>query len=511
MKNKLTPPSLPLQILVWFCPSALYEGIEGDLLEQYENDLNVSGEKKAKLRLYWNVLKFFRPGILFRRTSLFKFTKLFTFMDILASYLKIALRTMKHHKAITSVNMMGLAVCMSAGLMIIMIVKTSRSYDQFHPHAERTYRIITYDDESNIEGWSPVPLANEVANYPFVENSLTIITSANSEVVRADKVEIPVRTAFTENSFFKIFGFRLSSGDEATALINPYSSVITEEASKKIFGTSDPLGKVIEIGNWGSFTVTGVIAHHEEKSAIASEIFISKASLHPLILHQQVPHDLNHWNTNYESNTYVLLKTSNDRIAFQKALDKISERVVIKNKQTDTRVLIYFTALGLTEIPPAVTRNIGGIGFGMSIMDMITSGSFALLFVLLAIFNYTHLTAARVNEAALQKITIALRIRIAAQIFAESILVAVFASLVAFFVARFIPLSPLLKDRIDFTNLDVTLSLYFLVFALLVGFMAGLFPTIVLSKIKPLQAIRNLLKLFKIASRNLANAATVMK
>jgi hypothetical protein len=62
--NKI-PPRLTHRFLNWFCPPSLYEGIEGDLLEQYEEDVKLVGEKKAKKRLMWNdfgVLSFLIPG-----------------------------------------------------------------------------------------------------------------------------------------------------------------------------------------------------------------------------------------------------------------------------------------------------------------------------------------------------------------------------------------------------------------------------------------------------------------
>jgi putative ABC transport system permease protein len=503
MSNEKNQPKSILRFLAWFCPASLYESIEGDLLEQFEVDVIEVGEKKASRRLFWNLLTFFRPGILFRNTSLFKFTNLLLLMDMLINYLKITLRSIKRHKTISFINIAGLAVCMSVGLLIIMLIKTQRSYDQFHPHPERTYRVLTHFNDFGLEGWSPIPLAAELANYPFVENTLSILTLSQTQVALSGKQEINIRTAFTENSFFELFGFKLASGDETSALTNPYSSIITEEASKKLFGTADPLGKVIEIKNWGRYMVTGVIANHNEKSHITSEVFISKATLPSLILNQLISFDLDSWHSNFESNTYVLLKSGDDRNLFQYALDQISNRTILKNEKTDEPLSIHFTALGLKEIPPPIFDTTGGINFGMTTVDMLAFSSFGLLFVLLAVFNYTNLTVARAfaraKEVGVRKITGALRIQIATQIFVESILLSFFALVISFFIARFIPISSGLKESIDFTNLDIMLFVYCSAFALFVGFMAGLFPAIILSKIKPLQAIGNLLntKLFK--------------
>lgn len=66
MSNPQHPPQRALRFLEWFCPPALYEGIEGDLLEAFEDDVKEVGVKKARQRLIWGVLRFFRPEIILR-------------------------------------------------------------------------------------------------------------------------------------------------------------------------------------------------------------------------------------------------------------------------------------------------------------------------------------------------------------------------------------------------------------------------------------------------------------
>src|SRR5436189_5029693 len=77
-----------LRLLGWFCPPALYEGIEGDLLEKYERDLRVKEKFRAQWGLALAVLKFFRPGIMLRNE--FRARLINTIM--LENYLKVAAR-----------------------------------------------------------------------------------------------------------------------------------------------------------------------------------------------------------------------------------------------------------------------------------------------------------------------------------------------------------------------------------------------------------------------------------
>src|SRR6478736_2983646 len=60
---KSYPQRFALRLLKWFCPSNLFEMIEGDLIEQYEADVEQFGEGRAKAKLAWNAINFFRLGI----------------------------------------------------------------------------------------------------------------------------------------------------------------------------------------------------------------------------------------------------------------------------------------------------------------------------------------------------------------------------------------------------------------------------------------------------------------
>ena len=57
---------LIFKLLRWFCPHHLYEEIEGDLIQRFYRDVKKLGEAKAKTRLIWNTMRFFRPGIILR-------------------------------------------------------------------------------------------------------------------------------------------------------------------------------------------------------------------------------------------------------------------------------------------------------------------------------------------------------------------------------------------------------------------------------------------------------------
>src|SRR5436190_21651954 len=107
-----------LKVLSWFCPPALMEGIEGDLMEQYEEDMRLVGETVAKRRLLFNVIRFLRPGILLRNHFSFELIQ----YAMLKSYWIIALRNIRKSKVFSAINIFGLGIGIAAVLLILQFV-----------------------------------------------------------------------------------------------------------------------------------------------------------------------------------------------------------------------------------------------------------------------------------------------------------------------------------------------------------------------------------------------------
>ncbi len=124
------------QFLAWFCPAQLYEGIEGDVLEQFEKDVKEIGVIKAKRRLMWNVIRFLRPGIILRN----KFSPLINTIMI-GNYFKVASRNILKRKLYSFINAFGLSIGIAFCLLIYLFIQDENSFDQFHVNKEEIYRI----------------------------------------------------------------------------------------------------------------------------------------------------------------------------------------------------------------------------------------------------------------------------------------------------------------------------------------------------------------------------------
>src|SRR6478736_6183719 len=98
---------------------------------------------------------------------------------MIKSYFKIAIRNLSKNRLISFINIFGLGLSMSIGMMIMVRLQDQLSYDRFHPHPERTYRVINGYNKRNGEQWkmasTPLPLnAALVGNTNIIENSVNV-------------------------------------------------------------------------------------------------------------------------------------------------------------------------------------------------------------------------------------------------------------------------------------------------------------------------------------------------
>ena len=129
-----------VRFLRWFCPPSLIEGIEGDVVEEFETNRLCYGEGKATRMLVLNVLKFFRPGILFRN----KITHPAMNLILIVNYFKISWRYLSKNKTFAAINILGLATGMAVALLLYEYTTFEQSFDSFHTHADQIYRVTTH-------------------------------------------------------------------------------------------------------------------------------------------------------------------------------------------------------------------------------------------------------------------------------------------------------------------------------------------------------------------------------
>src|SRR5438132_4770893 len=139
-QNKISPPRWAAKLLSWYCKPELLEDLQGDLNEYFERNIKSRGIRRAKLIYILDVFKFFRPYTIRKP----EFVNLLINWIMLGSYIKTTGRNLVRNKLFSSINIIGLAVSMSVGLLMIAFLNDLLSYDRFHVKADRIYRVISH-------------------------------------------------------------------------------------------------------------------------------------------------------------------------------------------------------------------------------------------------------------------------------------------------------------------------------------------------------------------------------
>lgn len=389
------------------------------------------------------------------------------------------LRDMKKNKLFTVINISGLAVGMACAMLIFLWVEFELSHDDFHLNKNEIYK-VSYKNESYT---GPGPLASYLKKeFPEIKEATPFLHRGNCKMTQNNKGYFS-QGSYVDQSFFDIFSFPLIKGNSKTLLTDPNSIVITQKLAKRIFGTDDPIGKVILLDDGylertESMTITGILkdipvnTHFKVTGENKFEFLIPFKRIDKWVQ--------NNWKVNMVE-TYVLLNTGVNK----KIIDQKIAGVVTKQ---NPKVKID---LSLVPLKNCYLYNIDGGGRFQNIYLF----SFVALFILMiAGINYINLSTVRSekwsNQIAVKKILGASKRILVKQFLIESVFFTYISMLVALILT--IILLPTL-NRLFNSNLQLQYFSFHLIIIILlplfIGLLAGIYPAFILSSTKPLNIL----------------------
>jgi putative ABC transport system permease protein len=507
-QQSIEPPRFAVRFLHWFCPPQLIESIEGDLIQQFEDDLVTLTENEeatirtARRRFIINVLRFFRPEIFLRN----KFSLQLFQTVMVKNYIKVARRNMMKRKLYSFINAFGLSIGIAFCMLIFLYIEDERSFDQFHTNKHRIYRLEekSYDvwqpDPSrpyNESAYLPSPLLQAVKDeVPEVQYGTRFNDGWNGAMRYQDKV-FTEKFALADADFFKMFSFRLLKGNREKLFQNPNEIVITPEIAEKYFGKENPLGKTVSLflGKEKLFTVTGVIEGPPANSSIDFKMLV------PIQSKPNYEADLTKWG-NFSYPMFIQLSENADATQLAGKFDQVvnkymGDRLVKWRKEGNVPDSVKVFELKYTALPDIHMKTSIGWHKVSNPQYALILGGIALLILIIACINYVSLalttSTSRRVEVGVRKVVGADRKEIIFQFGFESIILA----LISMFFA--IGLTVLALPSFNtFTGkliqLDVLVLLKFTVIALMlsvvVGMLAGSYPSLFLSSFKPATVLK---------------------
>src|SRR5580698_1710695 len=193
---------------------------------------------------------------------------------MLKNYFKTTLRNLTRNKVYSFINISGLSLGLACAMLIVLYVKDETSYDRFHANVKNIYRItaksLNPDGSANVGGntgylQGPRFTANVPGMISFVRIQSNYMDMKNGDDVKSEEI------FDVDSNFFSMFSFPLISGNAKTALLQPNSIVISEDAAKQRFGTTQVLNKIIMVKDDDGFIpykVTAVAKNCPQNSSI---------------------------------------------------------------------------------------------------------------------------------------------------------------------------------------------------------------------------------------------------
>ena len=421
-------------------------------------------------------------------------------IPVFKNYLKIAARSLLKNKLTTFINIFGLGLSMSVGLMILIRTQDALSYDKFHPHPKRTYRIISEYQQKNGEKWrmasTPLPLADKLTgDHDDINAVVNIYPSLNGKAMANGK-ELYVNGAFTEPSFFSIFGFSLLAGNTTTALKEPNSIIINKQTAEKFFAKTNVIGKTIRFDDGTSFLITGILDTPPGKSHLNYDAYASYSSVVSMENNKILAEKSAGWFAFNAGYTYVMLNKNVGEKSLQSRLSSIAGDLNNVNKNGVTT----FDLQPLNNISPGRERLSNDNASGTGWTKIYIEAGIALLILIAACFNYTNLTIARAltraKEVGIRKIVGAKSSQVFVQYIFESVLLSLLALGFAWIILALIVQYAPFNDDYEFIpssfHYNMSFAGWAIAYALFSGLLAGAAPAWILSAFTPLRVLKNL-------------------
>ncbi|MGN6601462.1 MAG: ABC transporter permease [Ginsengibacter sp.] len=408
------------------------------------------------------------------------------------NYFKVALRNLWKHRVFSMINIMGLAVGMTACFLIYLYVHFETNYDAFNTKADRIYRIVTdIKTPSDVLHWSATsaPMAiNMEKDFPEVESAVRI--SGQSFLVRKGNEKFQEKNSImADSTLFKIFDFPLIYGDKNTALKEPMSVVLSQTAAKKYFGNKNPVGQtVILTGKNLNATVTGVMKDIPENSQIKADMIVSMSS------QKQIYGGTNDssW-ANFYLNSYLLLKPHTNYKKLEAKFPDFLDRHTGKElKEAQMSFTLFLEPL--RDVYLYSTRDGSQSG---NINNVYIFSVIALFILLIACINFINLTTARsaerAKEVGIRKVIGAARLQLAKQFTGESVVISLIAFIIsvilcALLLPSFNQLAGKQISTAFFYHPMYIVSLFLISVA--IGIIGGFYPALVLSSYKPVAVLK---------------------
>ncbi len=425
---------------------------------------------------------------------------------MLKNYFVTAFRNLRRNKVFSAINVFGLSVGLACCMLIFLYTRDEVSYDRFHQNKNQIYRITAQMlDEKKQEVFKAgktglIHGPSFKQDIPEIGDFVRVVSGTH--VIRKGSETFNQEIFFVDDNFFSVFSFPLVNGDPKKVLSNMNSMVLTEDAATKYFGTTNVIGKTLELqfDKFEPFIISGIAKRSPQNSSIKFSMLV------PMKFKEKLNPD-DHWLNFFISTFLVLNPKADPKVVLSKMVhvyeDKAKSQLEEAKEKFDFKGSVVWGLQPLLQIHlskdyPAEDELTDA---SSPVNSYILSG-IAIFILVIACINFINLTIAqslkRSKEIGIRKVIGGQRAQLTRQFLGESFIIC-FISF-AFAIVLATAVLPIFNDlsnkRLSLSYLvDTQVFAGFIGLYLITGFAAGFYPALVLSGFNPIQTLYNRVKL----------------
>jgi putative ABC transport system permease protein len=426
-------------------------------------------------------------------------------------YFKIALRNLGRQKILSFINISGLSIGLACFSLFLLYGINEFNFDRFHKNADNIYRVYRWTiamkgEEAEGDLYLPSPLGPAMkADLADVSNYVRMREAWGQSFVKVDGTVRRVGVSYADPSFFSMFSFPLKYGTTQGALKELQNIVLTSQKAKELFGTDNVVGRTIEIKVDEAFVPFTISAAAENIPANSSVQFELLGNFDFMETTSSAKRGVNNWNrSSYQ--TYVQLKPGSSLMNDVNRLSSFrhkyypDEEKELKDAGFQWEGNKPPVSFGLQPLKAGHTdiKIFGGEVSQVNPKTIWILLSIAAAVLLIACINFTTLaigrSARRAKEVGVRKVIGSERKDLVIQFLSEAILLSILSLIIGLLLAKLLlPYFNKLSGR----ELHFSFSLYpemiwmFPGLILLVGFLAGSYPALILSGFKPIEVLKS--------------------
>jgi len=436
--------------------------------------------------------------------------------------LKLGVRNILRHKLYATINIIGLGVASAFCILVYLYVKNEQSFDSFHQDLDRLYRVeetdvfssvrlnkpkksffsfLMKDSEERNMIQTPVALAVDLKrNFPEIENAVRF-SGMGDETIKVGNQSVKEKgdnLTYTDADFFKVFNFPLIKGTPSSVMSGLNQAVISQRLAEKYFGQDNPVGKILLFSNEKNhppIVVSGVFKNFPANSSFQFDLIMSMES------NPDYKDNYNQGVNSFSDPLILKLKKGTDAAKFRAKLDAFAkqyfEPLKELSKKYDPKSNMGDMHIILRPFARAHYNQAQGWYHYTDLNNIYQLGCLSILILFIACLNYILLTLtnaiSRSQDVGVRKTIGAGRVQIILQYYTETQLLAFVAVIAGFLISVLcLPLfGTLTGTTIVLANFSVrTIMLFLFALGIMLGLLAGIYPALAMSGLKPLNIMR---------------------